>query len=102
MRDAACEAADGFHLVRLAQSLFESFLFELRFLNSRTHAVERFGDFSDFVAGSDFKRIREIAAFERVHATDKIFERTGKRTGDEEYEDTAAEHAEATESNKDA
>src|ERR1700722_18238255 len=91
--DTTGEPADGFHLVCLAQTLFETFLLSPRLLHRRTHTIERRCYLGDFVTGGDFERIAEVALLQGANATNKILQGTSERARNQEHEDAAAEYA---------
>ena len=68
----------------------------------RAHAIERGGDFGDFVTGGNLEWIAEITSLERVDAADEILKGPGECSGNQKNENAAAEYAEYSEPNQHA
>ena len=93
VRHAAREPAHGFHLVGLAQPLFELLLLVLSALHAGAHPEESVGDLGDFISAAAFERIVEVALLQGANAGDQAGKRPRERMRNQENQSAARQDA---------
>jgi hypothetical protein len=84
VRNSTRQPSNGFHSMCLAKQHLQFFLHGLGFLHAVAQPVERPGHFSHFIFTALFQWKFEVPLFQRMYACDQIFQRSGKRMGEQE------------------
>jgi len=100
VRDPSRKPANGFHLVRLAQTRLEFSLLELDFLQTITHAPKSPSHYRYFILAAALQKEATIPSLKGSHARNEIAQGPSKRIREHETEQSSHGNGEQAEAKK--